>query len=478
MNRPTPYNPQPAQQNVRHNPNPFDFVPFAEHPLTRPEAEFDRLGEPMSGYLELKIHALTPMHIVGAQENRDAENRYSTHYRQNGQPCIPAATIRGCLRSFIEALTSGWVSQATPDYKKAYEERHRGYATFEAVPGQTTSPAIQPEFKPKAGGVLDVASYLFGLVVEKDPSSPSAHSDLARKSRVWIEDACIDEKQLDAKTFWLPDLHGDAFMGGAKPSASSWWYMRPRKVEPRPIQKGRTKTAEFWGEKYRGRKFYFHQAPEKCIKFYDPANHTWTYAPTKPFLRVGIEALKAQETTATFRVYVNRVPRPLLELLALGLFPGRHIRPKLGYGKAYGYGSFEFVLVNALLRVDDAARIPPTLSDQTRYIQDLQNLAWDQDGLKKHGIEPFLDRAALNQLAIILTWDAAEPVVFTYPPFAKNDFQTAVPYDTFLAVLPKLGAQPKAADIAGALYPVKRTIDFRLYQERSNCWDQIVKRKP
>jgi hypothetical protein len=478
MNRPNQYNrPQTAFDDKPHNPNPFDFVPFAEHPITRSEIEFEKMGEPMSGYLELQINALTPIHVVGSQKNIDPENRFSTHYRQNGEPCIPAATIRGCLRAFIEALTSGWVSQATPEYEKVYEERHRGYATFEEIPGQTVSSAINPEFKPKAGSLLDVASYLFGLVVEKEQSSSSAHSDLARKSRVWIEDAYFANEKLDAEN-WLPDLKGEAFMGGAKASASSWWYMRPFRIEPRPIHKGKQKTAEFWGEKYRGRKFYFHQTPEKCIKYYDPANHKWPYSPRKPFLRVGVEALKMGENTSTFRVYVSRIPRPLLELFVLCLFPGQHIRHKLGYGKAYGYGSFEFVLKSAWLRVDDAVRIPPALTDDTQYIQGLQKLGWSEDALRKQGVEPFIDRGALNQLAVILTWDTTQPVVFTYPPFAKYDFQTAISYDAFLDVLKQLDPKPKAADFANALYPQKRTIDFRLYQERSNCWAKIMERKP
>ena len=104
---------------MSHYPNPFDFVPFPEAPILRTEEEFDGLGEKLSGYIELEIKALTPVHIVGKVEAHPDAHR-SFMYRQNDRPCIPASSIRGCLRAFTEALTAGWVSQATPEYPKVY----------------------------------------------------------------------------------------------------------------------------------------------------------------------------------------------------------------------------------------------------------------------------------------------------------------------------------------------------------------------
>ena len=53
---------------MSHYPNPFDFVPFPLAPILRTEEEFDALGEKLSGYLELEIKALTPVHVVGRVE--------------------------------------------------------------------------------------------------------------------------------------------------------------------------------------------------------------------------------------------------------------------------------------------------------------------------------------------------------------------------------------------------------------------------
>ena len=100
-----------------HYPNPFDFVPFPATSIVRTEKEFDALGEKLSGYLELELKALTPVHVVGKVEGGATEH-HSFMYQQDGRPCIPASSIRGCLRAFVEALTAGWASQATPEYTR------------------------------------------------------------------------------------------------------------------------------------------------------------------------------------------------------------------------------------------------------------------------------------------------------------------------------------------------------------------------
>ena len=263
-----------------HYPNPFDFVPFPSAPILGTEEQFDALGVKLSGYLELEIKALTPVHVVGRVEGGAAENQ-SFFFQQNDQPCIPASSIRGCLRSFTEALTAGWVSQATPEYPKEYRGRHVGFMTFENyVPKRssrrrTSPPAVDPAFKPGAGsGELDVASYLFGTVVE---GKQAEHEEQSRKSKVWVEDAYLPSEAITFdEDWWAPDIGGKAFMGGAKPSASNWWYFSPAEVWQRNLPNGGS-VAEFIGERFRGRKFYYHQDPLKCVPKYHPDSRIWSY---------------------------------------------------------------------------------------------------------------------------------------------------------------------------------------------------------
>lgn len=465
-----------------HNPNPFDFVPFPEHPITKKTSEFDAMGELLSGYLELRIKALTPIHIVGSQR-QSGNNRDSIHYRQNNSPCIPAASIRGCLRSFLEALTAGWVSQANPQYAKVYgrrnpKGRHRGFSTFNEKQG-----AISPEFKPRVlpGPEVDIASYLFGQVFEKADLATVAHTDLAWKSKVWVEDAYFHRNDLDSTKYWIPDIQGDAFMGGPKPSASSWWYMKPNRVEKRQVRLGGKilRMAEFIGENYRGRKFYFHQDPDKCVSYYDPGKGHWVY-PTKPFCKINLVVLKRQALTDNFRIYLDRVPKQILVLFVLTLFPGSNIRHKIGYGKAYGFGSFEFELQKAYLRVEDGkARIPPALDNSLEFVQHCQSLAWDKIELKNTGVESLIDWQALDQLAIILGIEGYEDMTFTYPPFQKKYFQEGIDYRTYNGARNNpINGKLNMENIAQSLYPKKKTIDFRLYQEYAKWWHEIKNRKP
>ena len=472
-----------------HNPNPFDFVPFAEKPLLRTPEEYDALGDPLSGYLELRLKALTPVHIVGYQTSNGEEGQ-SYLYRENGEACIPAATIRGCLRAFVEALTSGWVSQANPEYPKEYCKRHIGFRAFEEYqPNGTqshrrTSPAaINEDYKPglRPDRKIDAASYLFGMVLEPPESQNLEHSELARKSRIFVEDAFLAPNSIEIGKDRIPDVAGDSFMGGGKPSASTWWYMKPEQYWIRTIKTpaGRKKVAEFIGGKFWGRKFYFHQEPEACVQYYE---NSWKFASDRPLYTVHLECQKRNEQTEKFRIYLDRIPSALVRLLVLALNPGKNIRHKLGYGKSYGYGSVEFRIEGAQFRPSpSSSRIPASLVDYvaSREIEKWTALAWNREELMKKGLDnSILDYQALDSLARILGWQDNEKVLFTYPPYDKNNFKQPVSEDQLNQALTMLDKNKSAGDVAKGLFNIKKTIHFRYYQEHADGWNIISARKP
>ncbi|GIK38057.1 MAG: hypothetical protein BroJett011_18900 [Chloroflexota bacterium] len=462
-----------------HNPNPFDFVPFAASgPLLRTPDEYEALSKlRLSGYLEVKIKALTPVHIVGYQQGGESVGQ-SFFYSQNNQPCIPAASIRGCLRAFIEALTSGWVSQANLEYPKEYQEHHVGFSAFK------TNPKFEPQTRQDKK--IDVAAYLFGRVIEPKNDAQKNHKDLARKSKIWIEDAFIDKMHIVDNKYWIPDIGGDAFMGGAKPSASNWWYLQPREIWQRDSPGG--KTAEFIGDKFWGRKFYFHQDPLKCVKYYDPATQNWSYRKKSPFYRVQLECLEQDVITDSFRIYFDKVPEPLVTLFVLCLLPGKNIRHKLGYGKAFGYGSIEFSLEAARLRNDNAkSRIPAPLTDLTNVIRGLSEHAWDKAKLKTSNLdETLIDWEALEHLARVLGWQDYDKLLFTYPPFKEGYFATPVKFKEFISNVPAgVTTTPpvsvtsdQAWQIAEKLFNKKKPLHFHYYQENAEGWSIISDRKP
>ncbi len=494
-----------------HNPNPFDFVPFAANPTLKTPAELDGLGAPLSGYFTFRLCALTPIHVVGCQR-RDDKRVLSYLYRQRDLPCVPAASIRGCIRAFLEALTSGWVSQANPEYEREYRHRHIGFSTFAAPdaaprPGRRPTPGNLPwTFKPVArdDGQIDVASFLLGTVTEPAGRGERSGQILARKSRVWIEDAFFPSTVVNQDDYWVPDILGqdegqDSFMGGGKPSASSWWYLQPSGyrlrrvviVDRRTGASTHTQVMEFLGGSFRGRKFYYHQNPLACVDYYSPSKGQWKYSARHEFVEVALQCIDAKKQSDEFRVYLDRVPRPLAALLLLAFLPGQHIRHKLGYGKAYGYGSVEFALTEALLRMDDSdLALPAPLESCKSSVESWAAAAWNHDKIQALGLDTALiDFAALEHLARILTWQPNEKLLFTYPGFTPrgNDFaKVIVPaeFGSKTGILPPILGQEQAVtdaqarQIATKLYGLKEPLEFRHYQETAEGWSIIAGRTP
>jgi hypothetical protein len=479
-----------------HNPNPFDFVSFSDAPfLDTPEA-YELHGELLSGYLDVELTALTPVHVVGYQRQGNGAGD-SFMYRHADQPCIPAASIRGCLRAFTEALTAGWVSQANEGYPKDYGKRHVGFNTFTPYTDphhKTESPAaIEPSFKPQKrdDGKIDVASYLFGMVTEQNNGEQSQPGAAARKSKVWIEDALIRPEYLESGRYWIPNIAGDAFMGGPKPSASNWWYFQPDEIWDR-YTNGRH-VAEFIGSYFWGRKFYYHQDPVRCIRYYDPRvqrradESHWSYHPRRRFAPVYIECLAQDRTTLPFRVYLHQVPMSLAVLLAKVLIPGNNIRHKLGYGKAYGYGSVSFTITGAHLRQEPrAAHIPGPLQDWGDTVKLWCATPWEPRQLAPYKLDTLIDWKALGDLARVLGWQRATELLFTYPVFARGGFATPVPFDTVQRIMANWLQLDQRTHVTGnqartitrRLFDLKQPIHFQQYQELALGWSIIEERTP
>lgn len=480
-----------------HHPNPFYFVPFQESASL---IEADRFaGEPtLTGYLEVEITPLTPVHVIGRVEpvvGAEGRRIKASHFdRQDGEAVIPGSSIRGMLRSFVEALTNGWVTEVTPEYTKVFKGRHLGFSAFEPTPGdkpgrETRGPAIPPAYRPDlTGGKIDIASLLFGIVTE----GSSAAQSVARRGCVIVEDALFSPDLLEANGGVMPDVDGGATLGGPHPSASTWWYMEPHTVWNRvariTLRDGNERTlqsAEYVGERYRGRKYYFHQNPGACVKHYLPGGD-WANAATKiTTYGYGAETLSSS-TTVGFRMYVTRIPEPLLNLLLFALMPGSKIRHKIGAGQAFGYGSIDVRVVGAHLR-GDGIGIPGQLVDQTeRFVRSRSSEASDE--LVRCGLANLVDEDALLSLAQILTWPPAEGAVYVYPSYAPKQFQQVVTYAEFERAVEKRGLRPSPAGlkvdrerarlVASALWETKRTIDLELYQSRADGWSDIAARTP
>jgi len=398
---------------MSHNMNPFDFVPFATEPQLRSIKEWFKVDDTLvSGYLNVKIKALTPVHIVGRQtiENKNKLEK-SFFNRRNGKAIIPGSSIRGMLRHFVETACNGWASQMTEEYAKEPNKRKYGFKVIdiesksEEEQNQNTEKlnlALDDKYAvPANPNKIDLASFLFGFVPMKEGK--------AFAGRLTIEDAPIQSDQISFNDkYYIPDLDSDAFMGGAHPSKSSWWYQKAQQIQVV------NNIVEFIGMGYRGRKFYYHQNPAQCIQWYFDCDN-WPKDLERELYKVPIECFKPHCLTDTFRIYFEDLPKKLISFILFVLSPGNKIRHHLGYGKAYGYGTVQLIIDDGIFRgydFDSLEDIPIQ-----SLINEIYNALWDETRLKNLSIGEYLHRPSITALSKIMWYEPDSNLLFTYPRF-------------------------------------------------------------
>lgn len=365
--------------------NPYDFVPFPRGdggagpyiaPVLCSVAAWEGLSEIeedlLSGRLTVRLDALQPVFVAGRWTGDPRHGHWQFHRAQGGA-AVPGASIRGMLRSYVEAAWNCWVSTYTRNapeaadvmqlhrdqpYGKRYgggrdrNGRYVGFNTdtswrdYSGVDGKgprkpEIAQALPKPYVPRAAVAsttgVDVATFLFGAVL--DPEGEDREG-FALRSRVSVGDAMLDAGSL-SNTWWYPDLGGRALLGGAKPSKSSMMYFE---VEGGTVRKRETAghlVAQFSAGPFRGRKFYFHQDARLCAKSYRDTGskvNCWARAQGANTVKRHVEALDIGGS-AEFHIWFDRVPACCLSLLLDALSPSSGVRHKLGGLKAFGFGS-------------------------------------------------------------------------------------------------------------------------------------------
>jgi len=414
---------------MSHNPNPFDFVPFDENgPQLKSLEEWMSYGPLRTGRIAVEMKVLTPVHIVGEQPMSGNNIQESRFFKRGDKHYISASSIRGALRAFIEAACNGWVLQLTPYYQKEKKKQTYGFKVVDSETPKnakiskflSSSCSIDQRFcvPPSAEQGIDLASFLFGYIpgkpVDKNQFNP------AWKGRIIIDDAEVSSSQLsplyDANHYKVPDLNNqDAFMGGPHPSASSWWYQFPKEI--RRDQYG---VYKFIGLGFRGRKFYFHQDPVNCIKYYNESSDWNKNSDGKDKLYFfPIECIDQNESVS-FDIFFDSIPEQLLYILFFALEPGKKIRHKLGYGKAYGYGSIEFSMREVVYQ--DKGFVEPEAADLNAIRMSIGKQLSLFDSKDTGSIAQFLHRASLDVLSFILWYESSFKAIFSYPCAGEGGF--------------------------------------------------------
>lgn len=93
-------------------PKPYDFVPLASRVECRAPEGHHRYTH-LNGALHAQLIARSPVHVASGLLEQTRDPRYpliKAHFRVNGTPVIPGTSLKGCIRSIVEAISSSSVS--------------------------------------------------------------------------------------------------------------------------------------------------------------------------------------------------------------------------------------------------------------------------------------------------------------------------------------------------------------------------------
>lgn len=370
---------------------------------------------------------------------------------------------------------------------------------------------VANDLAPEGGRAVkvDAATLMFGLVTldggksgrkgENAPDSTRPVPVPAIAGRVRFADAWFQEVDLQ-KDHTSLDLDGKAILGGGKPSKSSWWYFKPDVIRSRQVTAGTGsfQVAEFIGGQLRGRKFYFHQEPGRCVQWY--RDH-WTHQTIRA---VPTECIRSGARSEKFLIHFEDLPRSLVELLLIALAPSCGVRHKLGALRPFGFGSVEIQVEDVLVERKGPDGLDLTSAPPLHREERLLNLARpvkETDGQRTESNESEQDRRehALSDpnggyIVDVPAWSylrligycpgddqrrAAPHRLFVYPPFRspKRGDSPIQPLERGFAFpvqiqdvdrtgpkLPVASVQSQERVLRGLWKATKRAIDIDYYQ--------------
>jgi len=95
-------------------PKPYEFVPLPEGHIERkePTGHAAYRDGTVSGVLHGVLVARTPIHVASGQLETTDDPRYplvKAHVRSTDRPVVPGSSLKGCIRSIVEAITPSCV---------------------------------------------------------------------------------------------------------------------------------------------------------------------------------------------------------------------------------------------------------------------------------------------------------------------------------------------------------------------------------
>lgn len=355
--------------------NPYDFVRIDWNAgVERHSPTAHDHFEGISGLIDGKITVLTPLFIRDPRGAKGQSGALPFARNQNGrgEHIIPGSTLKGAIRSLVEVISPGCFLL----FDRAYSERSWPTSV-------NYSSKLDREFRRcKHPARLCSACRMFGVLVESRDSDTGEAFSWA--GNVGFEDGNIS-RLVKMVPVYTPNL------------------LKPRSYhEPWYLSGDRMKLA--------GRKFYFHQDPDRLYLKSRLQNYGQYVEP------VGIDS------TFTFSARFENLSQDDFSLLLYALALEKGMRHKIGYAKPAGLGSVEI----ALTRIE-------TIDMQRRYTSpDGGKTVYEGDALQTYvGTQTqrfTTDRTSitLNDLRRIWQWPPPQGVKYGYPtPDWFNNNRTA-----------------------------------------------------
>lgn len=112
-------------------PKPYEFVPLPEGriPTSEPAGHHRYQPGSLTGRLTARIIARSPVHVASGLLEPKSDRQYpmvKAHFRTGGRPAIPGTSLKGCIRSIVEAISRSAVQiTRARELPREYQPSHR-----------------------------------------------------------------------------------------------------------------------------------------------------------------------------------------------------------------------------------------------------------------------------------------------------------------------------------------------------------------
>ncbi|SDH79593.1 RAMP superfamily CRISPR-associated protein [Roseospirillum parvum] len=291
----------------------------------------------LSGRITCTLTAEDPL-VIGAGQAEDPDTRCTRvePYMIDGQPAIPATTLKGMLSALVEAASNSAMRVLEKDFK--VKKRPKG-SVHDYFPRGAQPLSPKRDF-------LTPAELMFGVVEVHEGGKADRKDDtVALKGRVRCHpgrcasyDPFMEEVRLK-------------ILASPKPPSPAL-YFTPKERD-RFIEKSRLNSEE---HRARGRKMYLHPSAEPLGEAaIETRAKSWTpQNDGNNNQRVLARPLKPG-TRFTFCIDFDDLPQEALDLLLFACRPSEHFRHRLGLGKSIGLGRVQ-IQVDKVVAVDRRKR--------------------------------------------------------------------------------------------------------------------------